>query len=170
MSAFPPPCMFRYILRSHFGFTLLEVMLALLVALTVIAVSVPSVTAALSKPPAQMAFERFDVMVREARTRSHTEGRNYVIVWGDDKTVRLRPEESSSRSEASGIRQWKQSKEGTLEIRFPAALLRGKTPDAIWTFWPDGACEPAEIRYQNANTKWSAFYNPFTARAEVRYD
>jgi hypothetical protein len=170
MSAFVPPCMFRYISRSHFGFTLLEVMLALLVALTVIAVSVPSVTATLLKPPAQIAFERFDTIVSEARNRSHTEGRNYVIVWGRDQTVRLRPEESSNHSEANGIHQWKQQKEGALEIRFPAALLRGKTPDAIWTFWPDGSCEPAEIHYQSGNAKWSAIYNPFTARAEVRYD
>ncbi|XHR29308.1 MAG: Tfp pilus assembly protein FimT/FimU [Chthoniobacteraceae bacterium] len=160
----------RYIPCSQNGFTLLEVMLALLVALTVIAVSVPSVAAALSKPPAQAAFEQFDRLVQEARDRSHAEGRNYVIVWGSDRVIRVRPEETGSRAEGKGVRQWKQTDGRTLELEFPAALLQGKTPDAIWTFWADGACEPARVRYKNGNAKWTALYNPFTARAEVNYD
>ncbi len=162
--------MSRSIPCSFIGFTLLEVMLALLVALAVIAVSVPSITAALSKPPAQAAFESFDAMVQEARSRSHEEGRSYVIVWGRDQLIRLRPEEPASRAEANGIRQWDQHTAGEVTLRLPAALLRGKTPDAIWTFWPNGACEPAELHYKMTNAKWTALYNPFTARAEVNYD
>lgn len=153
------------------GFTLLEVMMALAIALIVMAVAVPSVTQALSGSPAEKVFADFDALVQEARQRSHDEGRNYVIVWGREKTILMRPEEPGSRAEAEGLKRWKIDRDGELKLHLPAALTsKGTTPSAIWTFWADGACEPAEIRYKGASGKWSAAYSPFTARAEVRYE
>jgi len=153
------------------GFTLLEISLAIMIALVVMAVAIPSVTRALGESPAQQAFKNFDAMVQEARDRSGAEGRNYVIVWGREKAVLLRPEEPANRAEAEGLKRWEIDTEGELELHLPAALTaKGATPDAIWTFWPDGACEPAEVRYKGAGGKWSAVYSPFTTQAEVRYE
>ncbi|MEI6561762.1 MAG: type II secretion system protein [Verrucomicrobiota bacterium] len=152
------------------GFTLLEVILAILIAALVITVAIPSLTGVFEGSKAQGAFTTFDSMVQEARTRSMEEERNYVLVWGRDKTVLLRPEEPG-KDEMEGLPMWKIQKGEALELHLPAALTeKGATPDAIWTFWSNGVCEPAEIRYKGAEGAWSALYNPFTVQGEVRYE
>ncbi|MCX6968418.1 MAG: type II secretion system protein [Verrucomicrobia bacterium] len=153
------------------GFTLLEVILALLIAALVITVAIPSLTGVLKGSPKHDSFADFDAMVQEAHDRSVEEGRNYVMVWGREKTVRLRPEEPANQSEAEGIQTRNIQKGETLELHLPAALTeKGATPDAIWTFWSSGVCEPAEIRAQGIKGGWRAVYNPFTIQAEVHYE
>lgn len=157
--------------KSMAGFTLLEVILALLIAVTVMAVSIPSVTSALSGSRVQNTFTRFDALVQEARIRSQKEKRNYVIVWGREHAVRMRPETALDRDESEGIQYEVIEKGSQLKLYLPAALLpKGKEPDAIWTFWANGVCEPARVEYKGPEGAWSAIYNPFTARAEVRYE
>ena len=152
------------------GFTLLEVVLAILIAALVITVAVPSLTGVFEGSKAQKSFFTFDAMVQEAHTRSMEEERNYVLVWGRDKTVLLRAEEPG-KDEAEGLPMWKIQKGEALDLHLPAALAeKGATPDAIWTFWSNGVCEPAEIRYKGAEGAWSAIYNPFTLQGEVRYE
>ena len=158
-------------LYYHFriGFTLLEVLLALLIAVTIMAVSIPSVTSALNGSRSQKAFMHFDAMVQEARTHSQKERRNYVIVWGRDHLVRMRPEMAAHSEESKGTLYEGTTKD--LKLYLPAALLpKGKEPDAIWTFWANGVCEPARVEYKGPEGAWSAIYDPFTARAEVRYE
>ena len=150
------------------GFTLLEVCLAVAIALIVLAAAIPNIASALRESDARRAFGAFDSMVREARERSRAEGRNYVMVWGRERAVLLRPEAPLNRTEAGGVRRWEMAREGALVLRLPAALVAG--PDAIWTFWADGVCEPAEVRYSGAGGGWLAVYNALTGEAEVRYD
>jgi len=153
------------------GFTLLEVILALFIAALVITLAIPSLTGVLEGSKVQNSFADFDAMVQEARSRSVEEARNYVIVWGRDRTVLLRPENPADKEEAEGLKQWKIEKGEMLELHLPAALTaKGTTPDAIWTFWSTGVCEPAEVRYKGAEGAWSAVYSPFTIQAEVDYD
>ena len=153
------------------GFTLLEVILALLIASLVITIAIPSLTGVLEGSKMQNTFSDFDAMVQEARSRSVEEARNYVIVWGRDKDVVLRPEDPANKNEAAGLQKRKIEKWETLELHLPAALTeKGMMPDAIWTFWSTGVCEPAEVRFKGTDGAWSAVYNPFTVQAEVNYD
>ena len=157
--------------RFQRGYTMLEIILALVIALLVLAVAVPSVMTALNNPPSQQSFEEFDAMVQEARRRSVTEERPYILVWGREKEVVLRPKSAANPDEARGIQRWSFAEKGALELHLPAALMpHGATPEAIWTFWPDGVCEPAEIRHAGDGWKWIAVYHPLTGRAEVRYE
>ena len=156
---------------SKSGFTLLEIILAILIALMVMAVAVPSITTALGESPSRKAFATLDGMVQEAHSRSVGEQRNYVLVWGRDGSVLLRPETPANRVEAEGLQRWKIPKTETLSLRLPAALpAQGSTPEAVWTFWAAGACEPAEVHYKGSAGAWSASYNPFSVQAEVRYE
>ena len=154
------------------GFTLLEIILALLIATLVITVAIPSLNRAMEGSKDEDSFTSFDEMVQEARARSIQESRNYVLVWGAKKTICLRPEEAANPQEAEGLQTRVIEKEETLELHLPAALTeKGVTPDAIWTFWSNGICEPAEIRYKrDGGAAWSAVYNPFTVQAEVSHD
>ena len=159
---------------SHFnqsnGFTLLEIILAILIAAMVITVAVPTLTGVFEGSKAQDCFKKFDEMVQDAHARSVEEGRNYVLVWGRDKTVLLRPEDSPNE-DGKGMQMWKIKKGEALVLHLPAALTeKGATPEAIWTFWATGVCEPAEIHFQGAEGAWTAVYNPFTVQAEARYE
>lgn len=153
------------------GFTILEVCLALSIALLVIAAAVPGLTGAWGGLKAGRRFDAFDSMVREAHRRSVAEGRTYVIVWGKEGVVRLRPEQPSHHDEAKGVREFKMENGGRLALKLPAALMpKGVAPEAVWTFWTDGFCEPAQVQCRASGEAWTAFYDPFTSEAEVRYD
>ena len=52
------------------GFTLLEISLAILIAVVIMAMAIPSLTAALEGSKAQKVFDNFDAMAQEARSRS----------------------------------------------------------------------------------------------------
>jgi prepilin-type N-terminal cleavage/methylation domain-containing protein len=157
--------------HSQSGFTLLEVSLSVLIAVLILAVAIPSLTGVMGGSRAEKSFQAFDQVAREARRRAQSEGRNYVILWGRDRRVLMRPEEPANRGESEGLLQWRIAPKEKLELHLPAALQgKGATPDAIWTFWANGICEPAEVRYEGAEGKWSATYHPFTPQAEVLYE
>ena len=161
----------RLTAHSQSGFTLLEISLAIMIAVVIMAVAIPSLSAVLGKSKAESSFEAFDQMAQEARERAQTEQRNYIIVWGRDRWVLMRPEEPANRAEAEGVRQWRIARNELLELHLPAALnAKGAVPEAIWTFWTNGVCEPAEVRYKGAAGAWSATYNPFTGQPEVHYE
>lgn len=163
--------MFRFSHRTQFAFTLLEVTLAIMIAVVVMAVAVPSLTGLMGAAKAPASFQAFDDMAQEAHERSISEGRNYVLVWGRDRKVVLRPEDPSGRAEAEGLLKWKIDRDEKLILDLPAALTaKGLKPDAIWTFWSNGICEPAEVSYEGTAGKWKATYNPFTVQAEVSYE
>lgn len=157
--------------KSPRGFTLLEVMLAVCIAAIIMAVAIPVLSNVLGEPKGERSFLEFDQMVQEARTRSRVERRNYVIVWGRDGIVLMRPEETVCKPGDKGTLQWTVAKTDTLDLHLRAALLeKGQKPEAIWTFWPNGTCEPAEVHYKGVAGEWTARYHPFTVQAEVRYD
>ena len=163
--------MTRLTSHSQSGFTLLEISLAIMIAVVILAVAIPSLLGVMGGSKAEKSFLAFDHMAQEARERAQAEERNYVIVWGRDRWVLMRPEEPANRAEAEGFLQWRIEKEEKLELHLPAALTtKGATPEAIWTFWPNGVCEPAEVRYKGAAGQWAATYNPFTVQPEVRYE
>ena len=141
------------------------------IALLMVGAAVPGVVRAWDGAGEGSRFAAFDAMVREAHERSVREERAYVLVWGKEGVVRLRPEAPADRREAEGLRLWKVSKGEELTLELPAALpAKGSAPDAIWTFWPDGVCEPARLRYRSDHEAWTADYDPFSAQAEVTHD
>ena len=152
---------------SHPGFTLLELCIAIAIAAMLIMVAVPSVTAIFNKTKDQSGFTSFDQMVQDAHVRSVAERRPYILVW-TRKEVLLRADGSDEKDAGAVVRRWSIDKDDSLILDLRAALL--KNPEAVWTFWANGVCEPASIFYKGKAGKWSAAYNPFTAQAVVRYD
>lgn len=140
--------------------------MAIFIALLVMSVAIPSLTGALQQNRGQKSFEAFDSLVQEARTRSLTERKPYVLVWTRKKIV-LRPEDAGKEG-VQGVRSLDLSHDEPLTLDLTAALV--KKPEAIWTFWPSGACEPATVYFRGKKARWTAVYNPFTAEAAVRYD
>jgi len=153
--------------KNMAAFTLLEVCIAILIAVLIIGAAIPSIQGALSQNREKTSFDGFDRLAQEAHSRSVSEQKVYCLVWQKDGVI-LRPEEASA-SEADGVDRWDLPKNGKLVLELPAAL-KPKPVDAIWTFWPSGVCEPASVFYADKNVGWQAVYNPFTSQANVKYD
>jgi prepilin-type N-terminal cleavage/methylation domain-containing protein len=150
----------------HSGFTLLEILLAMGVALVMVAVAVPAMDGGWNRD-SRGSWGKLEALAREARERAVAERRPQVIELERGCVLRLRPGYSE---EAVSDRVWKPGKGAVLEFSFPAALGSGEAPKACWTFWPDGTCEPIRVTYRDAHEAWMAVFDPLTGRREVGHD
>lgn len=148
------------------GFTLIEMCVAICIALLLMAVALPSLTGQLGRQRLQQAFDRFDALVANAQKHSVDDGKPYVLVWGKN-AVRLFPADWTE----------KQRRAGSVAALFPSAdreeyvLVRdaslARKPTPTWTFWPSGNCEPVLVRFGGSVGEWTAQYNPLSARGTL---
>ncbi len=151
-------------MRHERAFTLLEVALAVLIAMLIILAAVPSVDAIITEREFKRTYDAIEALVAEAQTRALTERRPFTLVWEEEKIVVRPAQVGGDDAEAVESSIANPEDEGyTLEL--PAAL--GEEPAAVWTFWPTGACEPAIVRYHDGANGWTATYNPLSARAVI---
>lgn len=143
------------------GFTLLEICIAVFIALLMLLMAVPSIQGLFSEREIKRTFDNFSALVIDAQTRAISEQRAYLIEW-DDEGLLLRPVQPSNRDEAKGITRIDFGKHEAYDIDLPAALM--KEPPKSWVFWPTGTCEAAKISYNGAAGSWTAEYNPLTVR------
>jgi type II secretory pathway pseudopilin PulG len=149
--------------RRKNGFTLLEICLAIFIAVLLVTLAVPSMSGLLAERKLKRSFESFDALARDAQAQSLTERRAYVIAW-DAKGLALRPQQPRNAGEEQGARLDFADKE-TFDLNLPAALV--PKPRREWIFWPTGTCEPATVFYHGAAGAWTADYDPLTVRAEL---
>jgi len=148
-------------MRCH-GFTLIEICLAVFIALMLITVAVPSIQRLLNEQKGTQAYDRFNALAHHAQTLAISERRAYVLDWV--KTgILMRPDQPVTQVEASGVDRMDISDKEVCDIDFPAALV--KKPTREWIFLPSGACEPASVSYQGNGESWVAEYDPLTLQA-----
>lgn len=150
--------------RREAGFTLLEICLAVCIALMIVLIAVPSVRGAMKEQQLHATFEAFDKLVHKAQARSIDERRTYALVW-EKEGVQLVPMESKDGEAAGPQETLPMGDEVKYAIERPAAM--GKEPDPIWTFWRSGVCEPAIIRYKGPSGSWMAKYDALTAHGTM---
>lgn len=147
------------------GFTLLEICLAITIALMVVLIAVPSVRGIIAQQRLHATFDAFDLLVRKAQARSMNERRTYALVWKKDG-IELVPEDSKEGEEAPPQSERLGLGKGEdYAIERTAALA--KKPGPVWTFWRSGVCEPATISYKGPLGVWTAKYDPLTAHGTV---
>jgi len=146
------------------GFTLIELAIAVVILLLLMTLAVPSVQGVMADRRLRRSLDQFNAIVREARERSVTERRAYLVVWDKGK-IGLRPEALNRGERPEPVLKWKLAKGESVGIKFPAALA--EDPPAEWIFWPSGNCEPVEITYRGKDGTWSANYSALTGRAEM---
>jgi type II secretory pathway pseudopilin PulG len=153
--------MFPAMLRREHGFTLLEICMAVVIALLVVGMAVPSVRGVLREEDLKKSFEQFDDMVRKAQSKAVSERRAYVLVWDKDGVL-LEPYEPQDSDRGVEPERLSVSEGQTLILERPAAM--DKKPAAEWIFWRSGVCEPAVVTYEGSEGAWKVEYNPLTAR------
>ena len=144
------------------GFTLLEICIALFIAMLMLTLAVPSVLAMLAEQRLKASFDNFDGWVRQARARSITERRTYAMVWSE-KAIELRPvERRDTDADDAEPERFIFAEGEAFKLGRPAALM--KEPPGEWVFWRSGLCEEAVVTFAGADGSWTVHYDPLTAR------
>lgn len=156
----------RRYLTSRAAFTLLEVCIAVFIAVMLVMVALPTISSLARDRQSEEVFREFDQLVKDVRRRSLEERQPYTIVWTETGVVGKR--DGADDSEENIVGEFLVNKGESLTLELPAAMK--KNPEWIWTFWSSGACEPAVVRYSGGSGGWTAVYNPFTAEASVTYE
>lgn len=151
-------------MRHERAFTLLEVALAVLIAMLIILAAVPSVDAIITEREFKRTYDALEALVAEAQTRALTERRVFTLVWEEERIV-VRPAQVDEEDAEAVESSVANPEDETYTLELPAAL--GEEPAAVWTFWPTGACEPAIVRYHDGSDGWTATYDPLSARAVI---
>lgn len=151
-------------MRHERAFTLLEVALAVLIAMLIILAAVPSVDAIITERDFKRTYDALEALVAEAQTRALTERRAFTLVWEEEKIV-VRPAQVGGDDAEAVESSIENHDDEAYTLELPAAL--GEEPAAVWTFWPTGACEPAIVRYHDGSNGWTATYDPLSARAVI---
>lgn len=151
-------------MRRRWGFTLIEIVIAVFILMLVLLLAVPSLSGVLADKRLRASLDRFNNLVRQAQERSLAEHRAYLIVW-TDKSVVLRPEAFAKNEERRGVAEFRLDRGDILTLTLPAALK--KDPAAEWIFWPSGICEPATVQFKGRAGSWTSSYSALTARGEL---
>jgi prepilin-type N-terminal cleavage/methylation domain-containing protein len=146
------------------GFTLLEILLAIMIGMLLLAIAVPSVSGMLREQRLKATYEEFDEFVRKVQARAVKQGKTQVMVWKKEGISVATPDPANGGG--PGETGHFAFPEGTLwNLTRPAALV--KKPVWEWPFWRSGSCEPVIVTYESPAGSWSLEYDGLTGRAKL---
>jgi prepilin-type N-terminal cleavage/methylation domain-containing protein len=156
------------------GFTLIEMMLAITIAIIIIFMAMPSIRGLSAEKRLQETFEKFDALARKAQVNAVAEQRAWTLVWGPG-TITLEPDEPTPEERQNAMTEDGNSvtevlavgKEENYSLDRPVALLPLKDQKPEWTFWRSGTCEPVIVTYSGPAGTWTAQYHPLTGHGEI---
>lgn len=156
--------------RARAGFTLIELMLAVSIAIIVMMIALPSMSGMSAEKRVRASFEKFDALARKAQLRAVAEQRSWVLVW-QENGILLQPNEPTPEERLNG------GSASSEEITFgedekwtllrPASLLPAPQTPGEWTFWRSGTCEPVFVTCDGPDGWWQAQYHPLTGRGDI---
>ena len=149
------------------GFTLIEMCVAICIALLLMAVALPSVTGQMGRQRLQQAFDRLDSLVTQAQRRSVQDGKAYLLVWDEEGAIRLYPADWTAKERRAGPIAALMPTAGRERYTLDRESSLSRTPAASWIFWPSGNCEPVNIDFVGPGGTWTAQYNPLSARGTL---
>jgi prepilin-type N-terminal cleavage/methylation domain-containing protein len=157
-------------LRVRAGFTLIELMLAISIAIIILLMAMPSLSGIASERRLRESFERFDALARKAQLKAVSEQRPWVMVW-QPEAILLQPHEPTPEERLSGGEGLNETfpitEDEKWTVQRPASLLPAPETPQEWTFWRSGTCEPVLVTYEGLEGWWTAQYHPLTGRGDV---
>ena len=152
------------------AFTLIELMLAIFIAVMIIATVIPNMRGMSGERRLQETFEKFDELTRKAQLKAVSQQRSWSLVWGTGM-ISLRSNEATPEEIQAGGANVQEDfihdENESYVLQRPASLLAPKDTRAEWTFWRSGTCEPVIVNYTGPAGTWTAQYNPLTGRGEM---
>ena len=157
-------------LRARAGFTLVELMLAVAIAIIILMMALPSLSGISAERRLRETFEKFDAFARQAQIKAVSEQRSWVMVWQPEGII-LQPDaptpEELQAGGADGGEPIPVGEDEKWTLTRPATLLPPQQTPQEWIFWRSGTCEPVLVTYEGPDGWWTAQYNPLTGRGEV---
>ncbi len=170
MSQLKPPissrarrCYVALMSRRH-GFTLLEILLAIVIGTLLMTIAVPGVVGTLREQKLKKTFEDFDDFVRKTQAKAVADHVTQLMVWSATG-IDLVTLDAAATDEGGTHERFSFDDGATWNLQRPAALV--KKPVWEWPFWRSGACEPVIVGYEGAAGTWSAEYNGLTGRGKL---
>ena len=155
---------------SSRAFTLIEMMLAITIAIAVTLLTVPNLRAVSRDRRLHESFEKFDALARKAQLYALRDQRSWSLVWQAQSVV-LQPDEPTPEERVGGGDGLREelpiSEDESYTVERHAALLAPKDTPAAWTFWRSGTCEPVIVGYSGPAGSWTAQYDPLTGHGEL---
>jgi hypothetical protein len=149
--------------RSRVAFTILELLLAIALAVIIMALAIPTLGSIFGGRELEENYEKFDAFVRQAQTKAVKERRTIMIVW-QEEGLTIEPQVASADDAGADVPQFAFG-DAKLLLNRPFALE--KKPLAEWPFWRSGTCEPVRVSYEGKEGRWIAEFDPLTARGTI---
>lgn len=156
-------------IRFRTAFTLIEIMLAIALAVIIMSLAIPVLGSMLSENELEATYKRFDEFVQKARSKAVKERRTYLLIWHEADAKReggitLEPEILTSE-EAEAEPEGFAFGEAEVLLQRPFALE--DKPATEWPFWKSGTCEPVRVAYKGKAGSWLAEFDPMTTRGTI---
>ena len=152
------------------AFTLLELMLAVLIALIVMGIAIPSMRGLNAEKRLRESYEKVEALAYKAQTNAITQQRTWVLVW-EKGQILLQPDAPTAEEKQAGTAEGEETmaigEDETLTMQRPASLLPPKETPGEWPFWRSGTCEPVTVAYDGPEGTWTAIFHPLTAKGEI---
>lgn len=148
--------------RQRSAFTLMEVMLAIGLAVVILALAIPVLGNVIGGDPIKDSYQKFSDFVRKAQVKAVTEKRTIVLVWNKEG-ITMEPEVPRADDADDGP----QFAFGDAKVSLDRPFALEKKPYAEWPFWRSGTCEPVRVIYESEVGKWVAEFDPLTAQGTV---
>src|SRR5689334_5547463 len=107
--------------RSRAAFTLIEIVLAIAIALIVLAIAIPTMATIFTGKSLEDSFTEFDNFVRKARERTLSEGRAYVLIWHKEG-ITLEPETPTADDSEAEVEMFSFG-DAKVSLERPVALM-----------------------------------------------
>ena len=157
-------------LSSRRAFTLIEMMLAIAIAIAVTVLAIPNMRGMSRERRLHETFEKFDAFARKAQLNAVQEQRSWSLSWQKDRVL-LQPDEPTPEEREKGGDALQEelpvAEDESYTLERHAALLPPKDTPPVWTFWRSGTCEPVIVGYSGPDGTWSAQYDPLTGHGEI---
>lgn len=143
------------------GFTLLEVIVALSIALLLIGISTLSINGIQDEHKLRKISALIENTARGSLMRAVADSRRVFVELGPNSIV-------APTTQATDIPE-DYAFEGNLEVRrYGEKAFRRPGHGEIWEFSPTGVCEPLELRVSNATGTIELAFDPLTGMARKR--
>jgi type II secretory pathway pseudopilin PulG len=144
---------------SHSAFTLLEVIIAISVAMFVVGISALSITGMKDEHRLHQMASLLETTARDALLRAVTD---YRVIQ-----VEISPDSITAPTASASDAGEEHALEGSIEIkRHGERAFRKPKNGEVWEFSPTGICEPMELRVRNQTGSIEIAFDPLTGIAK----
>lgn len=171
----------RGVRNGRAGFTIIELMVAVMVGLMMLGLAVPSMRGVLDEQRLREKLASFEDVVRRSAALASKSKKEVRLIWFKDGLRALTDWDQFQQPGPVGNEapRWEQGAGGEESVFFAVGedealslsrlAARNANPLSEWSFWPSGIREPVEIYYEGPLGKWGLRFSALVPDPEIVY-